>query len=349
MGKIKILNPGMMTTVQDLGRIGYQQFGVSVSGAMDQIAAILANVLVGNKDNEGLLEVTIMGPKIEFQDTCLVAITGGDLQPLINNNPIDMNKSVKANKGDILSFRGIKKGCRSYIGFSGGIDVPVVMGSKSTFLKAKIGGFEGRVLKANDILSIGNVNTSINDLSGIQVPADFYNYGGKNIELRMVLGPQDDYFSQEGIETLFSSEYVVTNNSDRMGYTLEGPLIKHKEGADIISDGISMGAVQVPNKGTPIIMMADRQTTGGYTKIGNIITADLPKVAQAKPGDKIRFKKSSIEEAQDSIKELQNKFLQLDKEIKRQKESKREIIKTSNWDIKVNGISYSVKVEELKN
>lgn len=349
MGKIKILNPGMMTTVQDLGRSGYQQFGVSISGAMDQVAARMANILVGNKENEGLLEATIMGPKIEFLDTCVIAVTGGDLQPAINNNPIDMNKSIKVNQGDILSFRGIKKGCRSYIGFSGGVDVPVVMGSKSTFLKAKIGGFEGRVLKVNDILPIGEIRTSITELEGIQAPNDFYDYGGEVIELRTVLGPQDDAFIEEGIKTLFSGEYSVTNNSDRMGYTLEGPEIIHKDGADIISDGISMGAIQVPSKGTPIIMMADRQTTGGYTKIGNVITADLPKVAQAKPGDKIRFKESTIKEAHNSIRELQDKFIELNKEVIKQRGSKGEIIKTSYWDIKVNGKSYSVKVEELKN
>lgn len=349
MGKIKILNPGMMTTVQDLGRGGYQQFGVSISGAMDQLAARICNILVGNVENEGLLEVTIMGPKIEFLDTCAIAITGGNLQPAINNKPINMNRSIRVNQGDILSFNGIKKGCRSYIGFSGGIDVPVVMGSKSTFLKAKIGGFEGRVLKVNDILSIGNMRTSPTEIEGIEAPTDFYDYGGELIELRTLLGPQDDAFTEDGIKTLFSGEYTVTNNSDRMGYTLEGPEIEHKEGADIISDGISMGAIQIPNKGTPIIMMADRQTTGGYTKIGNVITADLPKVAQAKPGDKIIFKESSLEEAHDSIRDLENKFMELKKEIERQRDLKRDINKISYWNMKINGKSYSVKVEEITN
>lgn len=346
MGQIKIVNPGFMSTVQDLGRYGYQQYGVSVSGAMDQISARLANILVGNDEKEGLLEITIMGPKIEFLDSEIIAITGGNLQPLLNNQPINMNQTVLVNSGDNLSFKGIKSGCRSYIAFAGGIDVPIIMGSKSTFLRAKLGGYEGRALKAADILKIGKSHISINDLEGRKLEKHFYDYSSI-VELRVTLGPQDDSFTKEGFETFFSSEYTVTNNCDRMGYTLEGEKIQHKNGADIISDGISMGAIQVPSRGTPIIMMADRQTTGGYTKIANVIAADLPKVAQAKPGDKIVFKKSTLEEAHNLIKELENKINEFKQRVNEKK--KIEVISSKKFHLKVNGKAYDVNVEELKN
>lgn len=344
MGQFKVIDAGFMTTVQDLGRYGYQQYGVSVSGAMDHIAAKLANILVGNDENEGLLEVTMIGPKIEFLDAAVIAVTGGDMQPEINGISINLNKSIAVNKGDILAFKGLKKGLRSLIAFAGGIDVSIVMGSKSTFLKAQIGGYEGRALKAGDIIKTG---TGYNVVSGREIEENFYDYGSGKVELRVVMGPQDDAFTDEGIETFLNSEFHVTNNCDRMGYTLEGVNIQHKDGADIISDGISIGAIQVPSNGHLIIMMADRQTTGGYTKIANVITADLPKVAQAKPGDVIVFRKSSLEEAHMLIKDLDNKINEIKKQLYVRGMNKTEIKCIKNYNIKVNGKSYGVKVEEL--
>lgn len=346
MGKIKIIQPGLMTTVQDLGRYGYQQFGVSVSGAMDSIATRLANILVGNREEEGLLEITMVGPEIEFLDSMIIAITGGDLQPIVNDRPIKMNRSVLINPGDCLRFQGIKKGCRSYIAFAGGVEVPVIMGSKSTFVRAKVGGYKGRALQSGDILDIGEPTNSLEYLVGREVKKDFYDYGSNPIEVRVILGPQDDAFTQEGMQTFFNGEYIVTNKFDRMGYTLEGEKIEHKEGADIISDGISMGAIQIPNQGTPIIMMADRQTTGGYTKIGNVITVDLPKIAQAKPGDKIFFRKSTLEQAHQLIKQQESKI----QKWKQQLDTlKKEVISTRKFHLKINEIVYDVKVQELKN
>lgn len=347
VGQFKVVEAGFMTTVQDLGRYGYQQYGVSVSGAMDHVAAKLANILVGNDENEGLLEATMMGPKIEFLDDDVIAITGGNLQPTINGAHADLNKSIAVNKGDILSFKGMKKGLRSYIAFAGGIDVPVVMGSKSTFLKAQIGGYEGRALRAGDILKTGIVQSIA---PGREIAENFYDYGSGKVELRVVLGPQDDAFTEGGIETFFKSEFHVTNNCDRMGYTLAGEKVSHKDGADIISDGISMGAVQVPSSGNPIIMMADRQTTGGYTKIANVITADLPKLAQAKPGDVIVFKKSTIEEAHMLLKDLENRINEVKKHLSLQDKEKKEYIKAiniKNYNIRVNGKPFIVKVEEM--
>lgn len=345
MGQFRIAKAGLMTTVQDLGRYGFQQYGVSVSGAMDQVAAKLANILVGNHENEGLLEATMIGPEIEFLHQAVIAITGGDLQPFINNIQIPMNKSIVVNPGDCLLFKGIKKGCRTYVGFAGGIDVPMVMGSKSTFFRAQIGGYEGRALKAGDIVSTG---TYFSGFSERQLPEDFYDYGGETVEVRVVLGPQDDAFTEKGINTLFNSVYSVSNNCDRMGYTLEGNKIEHKDGADIISDGIAMGAIQVPSKGNPIIMMADRQTTGGYTKIGNVITVDLPKIAQAKPGDKIIFVKSSLKEAHTLDRELNERIENIKNQFINKSYINTDIVNSKNYMLRINEKLYDVKVEELK-
>jgi biotin-dependent carboxylase-like uncharacterized protein len=341
VGQIKIISPGLLTTVQDLGRYGYQQYGVSVSGAMDHVAARLANIIAGNDEDDALLEITLIGPKIEFMDNEVIAITGGDLQPHINDMPVRMYQALEVKKGEILSFKGNKKGCRAYLAFAGGIDVPVVMGSRSTFLKAKIGGYEGRPLKAGDILSIGNPHIPASKMLGRKTD-NFYTYDSGKIRLRVVLGPQDDAFTNRGIETLFSNEYTVTNKSDRMGYTLNGPLIEHKNGADIISDGIAMGAIQVPSNGNPIIMMADRQTTGGYTKIGNVISVDLPKVAQAKPGDIIVFERIGLKEAHKLYKQLEDKIQSLKEFLNNN--IKRNI---KHYNIKINSKTYKVKVEEI--
>lgn len=303
MGSIKIIKSGLLTTVQDNGRYGYQKFGVPVSGAMDSFSQRVSNLLVGNDLNEAVLEVTFLGPTIEFLEDRVIAITGGDLSPMINHKSIAMWKSIYVKKGDILSFGGIKKGCRSYISFDGGIDVPLVMGSKSTYIKGKIGGFQGSSLKVGDILKCGSPNYNFKFIKGRALCSKYKPEYTNEIIVRVILGPQEDCFTDRGINTFLSSEYTVTNQIDRMGYRLDGETIEHSKGADIISDGIAFGAVQVPSNGKPIIMMADRQTTGGYTKIGNVISADLSKIAQAKQGDKIRFRAINMDEAHEILKE----------------------------------------------
>ena len=289
MGSIKIISPGLLTLVEDSGRYGYQQYGVPVSGVMDTFSHRVSNILVGNDELEAVLEVTMMGPHIEFSDQMVIAVTGGNLSPELNGAAIPMWESILVQKGDQLTFRGLKSGCRSYIAFSGGISVPDIMGSKSTYTRGNIGGYEGRALKTGDVLEIGTPRENLNKLSGRKTPAEFIPVYPNTIELKVTIGPQDDCFTPEGMQTFLSSIYDVTNEFDRMGYRLSGEKIQHVEGGDIISDGIAMGAVQVPGHGQPIIMLADRQTTGGYTKIANVIWTDLPKIAQAKPGDKIRF------------------------------------------------------------
>lgn len=340
MGKIKIINPGFFTTVQDKGRYGYQQFGVPVSGVMDNFAHRIGNILVENNELEAVLEITMIGPQIEFHSTETISITGGNLSPRINSKEVSMWRSIKVNKGDVLSFAGIKSGCRSYIAFYGGIEVPIIMGSKSTYMKGNIGGYEGRNLKAGDLL---NIEQSENVFKEQNIPDKYIPIYNNELDVRVVLGPQAEYFTDKGIETFLSNQYTVTNECDRMGFRLDGPEIEHVEGADIISDGIGFGAIQIPGHGKPIIMMADRQTTGGYTKIGNVICVDLHKIAQAKPGDKIKFEEISVEEAQDILNKEEEKIYTIKQEC-----SSREIISSKKYFLNINGKSYNVNVEEVK-
>lgn len=303
--KIKIINPGLLTTIQDLGRWGYQRYGMSVAGSMDHFSTRVANWLVGNDENEAVLEATMMSPEIQFLCDEVISITGANMKPKINGEPVPMWTSLLVRADDKLSFSASVSGIRTYIAFSTGIDVPQIMNSKATFLKGKVGGLEGRKLAKEDELPLGN---KIIPDSGSYLPIKFNPEYKNDDTIRVVLGPQDDYFSKEAIDTFLNSEYKITSEADRMGYRLDGEKIEHIEGADIISDGIVFGSVQVPGHGSPIIMMADRQTTGGYTKIATVITPDLSKLAQMKPGGKVKFERVSIEEAQNIYREYENKM-----------------------------------------
>ena len=295
---ITVLNPGLLTTVQDMGRVGYQQFGVSVSGVMDPRSAAIANILVGNQEGEAVLECTMMGPHLQFDRANTIAITGGDLMPALDGQPIPTYRAVTVQAGQVLRFQAPKTGCRCFIAFTGGLDVPEVMGSRSTYLKAKIGGVEGRKLQKGDVIPFRAPgvpkNLNIRFISPEFVPRQVYT-------LRVVLGPQDDAFTQEGMNTFLRETYTVTPEFDRMGCRLDGPAIQHVSGGDIISDGIAFGAIQIPSHGRPIIMLADRQTTGGYTKIATVISADFRLLGQLKAGDKVRFEKVSIAQAQEAL------------------------------------------------
>ena len=296
---ITVLNPGLLTTVQDQGRIGYQQFGVSVSGVMDPRSASLANILVGNDEKEAVLECTMMGPHLQFNQANCIAITGGDLMPTLDGKPIPNYTAVKVEAGQVLKFTMPKTGCRAFIAFAGGLDIPEVMGSRSTYMKAKIGGVEGRKLAKDDVIGFRAPKAELKNMNFRSMASEFV--PRKEYTVRVVLGPQDDYFTDAGIQTFLSEVYSVTAEFDRMGCRLEGAVIQHKDGGDIISDGIAFGAIQVPSSGNPIIMLGDRQTTGGYTKIANVISADFRILAQLKQGDKVRFEKVSVKAAQDAL------------------------------------------------
>ena len=300
---LQILEPGLLTTVQDKGRYGYQRFGVPVAGAMDVFAVRAANILVGNEDGAAALEMTVVGPRTEFLvDTC-IALSGADLAPILDGEPVPMWQTIEASKGSVLSFGGTRDGMRSYLAVPGGIDVPVVMSSRSTYLKGGFGGLEGRALKAGDVLRTLPVASPTRPvIQGIPPDLEPPPYGHQH-KIRVVMGPQDKRFTDNGVASFLGSDYTVSVRSDRMGYRLEGPAIEHASGADIVSDGSALGSVQVPGDGQPIILLADRGTTGGYTKIATVISADIGRLAQAMPGDALTFKAATLEEAHVLLRE----------------------------------------------
>lgn len=297
--KIKIIQPGMLTTVQDVGRWGFQGKGMPVAGAMDLFALKIGNVMVGNNKDAACLEVTVLGPTLSvLKGEGAVVVTGADLGFSINGIASCCNTVYKVKEGDILSFSGMKgNGCRAYVVFSGGIDVPIIMGSRSTYLRAHIGGFDGRALVKGDVLNTGEPHILWQRFIDFKCPSDVLPERREGQPLRVVLGPQNDAFSPKGVETFLSESYKITDSADRMGYRLEGPVVEHLEGADIISDAIPLGSIQVPGHGQPIVMLADRQTTGGYTKIAVLCSPDISAIAQRLPGEKVSFKQVSFEEA----------------------------------------------------
>ena len=298
---LQIIQPGMLSTIQDRGRYGYQRFGMPTAGAMDTFALRAANALLGNDDNAACIEATVLGPRIELLADTTIALTGASVSPRLNGDPIPMWQAVSAPAGSRLEFRGPKDGMRAYLAVGGGIDVPAVMGSRATYMKAAIGGMDGRHLRAGDIInSFGDDSTA--PRRDRSFPEDAIPNYGSSHELRVVLGPQHEAFTQAGIDTFLSATYTVSIHSDRMGYRLEGNPIEHTHGPDVISDGTPLGTIQVPGDGQPIILLADRGTTGGYTKIATVISADLSKVAQAMPGHAITFKAVSVEEAQEAYR-----------------------------------------------
>lgn len=346
METIKILDAGLLTTVQDLGRYGFQRYGVSASGVMDEYSAKIANKLVGNKVGEAVLETTLKGVQIEFLQNTVVAITGGNCDVTLNGTKIELWQSYLVNRGDILKMGICRSGLRNYLAFAGGIDVPIIMNSKSTNLKAKVGGFNGRKLMTGDILSVG--------VGSLEAPLTLNKHYiptySKDIKVGVILGQQDDHFTEAGIKTFLNENYTVTQESDRMGIRLSsvsGATIEYKNGADIISDGITFGAIQVPGSGQPIVMMADRQTTGGYTKIGNVISSDLAKLAQATPGTKVKFVEYTLEQAVQAIK---NNDIIINNQNSYVSPIKEEVVDSSSRDyrIKINNKIFELKVERIR-
>ena len=301
---MRILQPGI-TLIEDSGRFGYQAFGMATAGACDPYAYRLGNVLVGNQGGEASLEFALMGPTIEGEEEVTFALTGGDFTPTLNDQPIPLWRSCKAGPGDILALGGVVSGRIGYLAVAGGIDVPVVMGSRSTYLRGRIGGLDGRALRKGDILPVGMGGTGA---PGRQLDEQYVPVYPTEVTATVVLGPQDDCFTEHGITTFLGSAYEVTNSSDRMGYRLQGEAIQHIKGADIISDGIPLGAVQVTGDDQPIIMLADNQTTGGYTKIATVVTPDIPKVAQASLGSLIRFQAISVREANEAYRRYEERL-----------------------------------------
>ena len=327
---IIIEEPGIFTTIQDNGRFNYEKFGVSPSGPMDFISFRLANILAGNKINQNSLEFTLSGGVLRFDNPCVIAITGADMSPTINSIPCAMYQALQINSGDVLRMGYAKDLCRTYIAFHGGIEAQPIMGSISTSTYNHIGS----KLRKGDVIKIHESETIINLSSRkINPPAKL----STEKLIRVILGPQDYAFTQQGINDFLSSPYKVTSNFDRMGYRLEGKTISHVKDANIISDGMVTGAIQVPGSGQPIIMMSERQTIGGYTKIACVITADLPLIGQSKEGDILRFKAVTIKEAHEELRRLEDYFGELEEKFSF----------TKNYRIKVNGQVFNVSIEKI--
>lgn len=308
-----IEKPGLLTTVQDLGRFGVQKYGVIVSGAMDAFALRIANLLVGNAEGEAGLEITLLGPVIRFDQTTLISLCGGDLSPKLNGIPISLWRTVLAPKGSVLTFGPMKLGSRAYLAVGGGIDVPARMNSRSTYLRAGIGGVEGRALAVGDRLSLGEMTSRGSYLLSLLAREASKETGAvsrwavfpemlpkyaENPIIRLIPGEEYELFQEQSQHDLWQEEFAVLPQSDRMGYRFKGRELQLSHSKEMISSAVTMGTVQVPPDGNPIILMADRQTTGGYPKIGQVASVDLPLLAQASLGARVRFQKVTLQEAQ---------------------------------------------------
>ncbi|MHC1779806.1 MAG: biotin-dependent carboxyltransferase family protein [Bacteroidales bacterium] len=332
MASIIIEKGGLLTTIQDGGRHGYRRFGMPVSGAMDMCAYNLANHLAGNSPGAALLEATLIAPEIMFKDDIdperlrHIAVCGADMQPCINGESVPMNRAVEIRNGDRLTFAGLKWGCRTYIAFEGGLDVPLIMGSRSTYLRAAIGGYDGRPLKSGDLIPLGHdfrtndndnerctdrdknrnndcINVYVDDRISDRLYCEQIPDYQSSQPIRIYPGPELKRIGFEGLRTLLTREFTVTPQSDRMGLRLSGEPIYIKNipnttnqsdsnipSHDIVSAGIPIGTIQLPSNGQMIILTADCQPTGGYARIAFVSEAHLCRIAQLKPGDKLRFR-----------------------------------------------------------
>jgi biotin-dependent carboxylase-like uncharacterized protein len=313
-----VLQPGLMTTVQDRGRFGYQWMGMPVSGALDQWAHRAGNILLGQDENEPSLEMTYMGLNLQVLSDNQIVVTGADVTPKINGSPFPLWTVTTVHKGDVLSMGKARSGCRAYLCVKGGIDVPLIMGSRSTFLRLKIGGVQGRALLAGDRLSSRIVQDRIILPEGKSCPNGYIPTYASPTMVRVILGPQKDYFDKkEGLKIFLESSYQLTADSNREGFRLEGPLVVIKENKkkSIPSEACPPGAIQIRPNGKPIILLNDLGG-GGYAKIGHIISTDLPQVAQLKPGDTIKFTLIALPEAHRLYLGNEHKFTELKQWVK---------------------------------
>lgn len=305
-----VTNGGLLTTVQDLGRKGFLSQGILGSGVMDSISSRIANLLVGNEEEEAVLEMTMIGAKFHSLEHLIVAVTGGGMEPVINGEPFPLARAIHVPPQSEITFKSKRKGCRAYLAISGGIDVPIVLNSRSTYLRAGIGGFEGRALKKGDIIEVKNPpikaqETSIqsvkerNHLPLVEKWGVRSSQLDNNSTIRIFPGTHYDLFTSESKRQLFYQPYGIDNQSDRMGYRLNAKkTLALKEPFNLLSEAVTFGTIQVPPEGFPIILMADRQTTGGYPRIAQVAAVDLGKLAQLKPADSFKFQKITCQEAE---------------------------------------------------
>ena len=292
---ISVLKPGLFSTIQDNGRYASQQYGVIVGGAMDRLSYLIGQLLL-QQENEAAIEITIVGPTLRFDVDTVIAITGAYFSPLLNGQPCPMWRPIAIKAGSILQCTAATNGARGYIAVKHGIQVPVVLGSRSTYLRAKLGGFNGRALQRGDILPI--IASKVTTSNYFIRHEDFISFS-KDVTIRVTSGTEWAGFTEESKQVFLSTSFQLSKDADRMGYRLQNPIgLTHSLQKDLISEAVTFGTIQVPPSGQPIILMADCQTTGGYPKIAQVIRADLPKLAQLQPMATIRFTVVSLEQAQ---------------------------------------------------
>ncbi len=301
----EVIRAGTMATIQDLGRPGHQQFGMPVSGAMDAFSLQAANRLVGNEPGLAALEIALGGLELRAADDCAAAICGAALGARLDDQPCPLWKGLLIRRGQRLAWSGGAPGVWSYLAAAGGLEGEMVLGSKSTYLRGAFGGIAGRAIRAGDVLHAGASSESPAARAGRTLPGEWIPCYADSPAIRVITGPDDDMFTPEAIHVLLSAEFRVTNRSDRMGYRLQGPGLAHKGAAEIFSGAVTAGSIQVPADRQPIVLMADRQTTGGYPQIATVITADLSAMAQRGPGQTVRFAQVSVEQAQDLLGQQQ--------------------------------------------
>ena len=296
---VRISKPGFFTTVQDLGRCGYAHLGISPAGAADPLSFRIANLLVGNDENCPALEMTLLGASLKFEKSATVALTGARCECKIGPAQAPFNAAFDVPAGSILQCGSMTIGARCYLSVQGGFDIPLIMGSASTFVAGHFGGFNGRRLQSGDVLQIRQSSaTRIRSLR-----AGVLDSLCAPRLLRVTKGAQQEWFGPETFAKLFAGAYVVSEHSDRSGLRLEGEAVRPRETSELLTDGIPFGAIQVPQDGQPIILFVDQQTTGGYPKIANVIAADMHRVGQLRPRDEVQFAEVSIPEAVELLRE----------------------------------------------
>lgn len=309
---LRVIQPGLLATLQDLGRTGYQRLGIPVSGALDPIALRAANAIVGNAQDTAGLEVAVLGPVLEVEAVAVrIALAGHDVKLQVRQAAgqsveVPALQSHRLVRGDRLRFLGLDRSAAAYLGVEGGFAVPPFLGSLSTYVRGGFGGFDGRNIGQGDRLPLTLDEAPERDEASLETlalrPAS---------DVRVVLGPQDDYFTAEALAAFLAGPYTVSREADRMGLRLEGPTLVHAKGYNIASDGIAPGSIQVPGSGQPIVLLADRQTTGGYPKIATVISADLPALGRVLPGMTLRFRAIGVGEAQAARRGLENQLRDL--------------------------------------
>jgi antagonist of KipI len=302
---IRVKIPGMFSTIQDLGRYGYAHLGISPAGAADRLSLRIANLLAGNQENAPALEMTLLGATLEFDERRIVALAGADCDAKVGTNAVPLGEAVEVPAGGVLKCGGMRTGARSYLAVRGGFDVPVVMGSAATDVRGQFGGFEGRRLRAGDVLSASDAQIG----GARRLKPGVPDAVSRHDTVRVTRGAQQEWFGPEALEALFSCPYSISDQSDRTGLRLKGEALRPREHAQLLTDGIPLGAMQVPQDGQPIILFVDQQTTGGYPKIANVIMADMHHIGQLRPHEQVRFYEVSIPQAITLLKE-QERWLQ---------------------------------------